>query len=46
MQTVDWGNSTLKKFLPRQRQIVEEVWSSVHNAGRKPTAGSRPVKWR
>jgi len=23
---------------------MEEVWSGVHNAGCKPTAGSRPVK--
>jgi len=28
---------------------MEEVWSTVHNAGRKPTAGdtdSRPAQWR
>ena len=26
--------------------VMEEMWSTVHNAGRKPTAGSRPVKRR
>ena len=26
--------------------VMEEMWSTVHNAGRKPTAGSRPMKRR
>jgi len=26
--------------------LVEEVWSIVHDAGRKPTASSRPLKQR
>jgi len=33
-------------LVPVSQQVVEEVWFTIHNAGRKPTAGSRPVKQR